>query len=113
MLSKFFAFLFVVSISLFLFLWLTTSEPNKKHRDTIHYQKPNASLTIEPSNLLDIFEDSEFIMITSLSTSLFSFLGFLLSLRSSRKEQALLEIQMERENLEVEKLKAEIDNLKS
>ena len=113
MLSKFFAVLFVVSISLFFFIWLNFSEPTKKHRDSTTYQKTNASLSIDSSDLMDIFEDSKFIMMASLSTSLFSFLGFLLSLRSSRKEDALLDLQMERENLEVERLRAEIHNLKS
>jgi len=110
MISKFFALLFVVSISIFLFVWLNASEPKKKSFDTSRYNKTTISID---SDLENIFEDSKFIMMTSFSTSMFSFLGFLLSLRSNRKENALLDLQMERENLEVERLKTEINNLKS
>ena len=110
MISKFFAFLFVVSISLFLFLWLNATEPKKKNFETSRYNKTTISID---TDLESIFEDSKFIMLASLSTSLFSFFGFLLSLRASRKENALLDLQMEKENLEVEKLRTEINNLKS
>lgn len=110
MFSKFFAFLFFISFSIFLFLWLNAAEPNKKQLDSSKYNKTTISID---TDIVDIFEDSKFIMMASLSTSLFSFFGFLLSLRSSRKEHALLDVQMERENLEVERLKAEINNLKS
>jgi len=110
MFSKFFAFLFVISISIFLFIWLTATEPKKKSFEASRYNKTTISIDTDLDN---IFEDSNFIMVASLSTSLFSFFGFLLSLRSSRKEDALLDLQMEKEGLEVERLKTEIHNLKS
>lgn len=110
MFSKFFALLFVISLSIFLFVWLNTTQSSKKDLEPTRYNKTSISIDTDIGN---IFEDSKFIMLASLSTSLFSFLGFLLSLRSSRKEDALLDLQLQRENLEVEKLQTEINNLKS
>ena len=110
MISKFFAFLFVVSISIFLFIWLNATEPKKKNFEPSRYNKTTISIDTDLEN---IFEDSKFVMLASLSTSLFSFFGFLLSLRSSRKKDALLDLQMEKESLEVERLRGEIQNLNS
>jgi len=117
MFSKFFAFLFIVSLALFLFFWLRTPEVNtqptvKQAPYTRTYQKPMPSVTVEPDMFTNIFNDSRFIMMASLVTSIFSFLGFLISLRSNYKENQLIELKKEREGLEMEKLKAEIDLLK-
>ncbi|MBU1667703.1 hypothetical protein KKC13_04735 [bacterium] len=118
MFSKFFAFLFIASLALFLFFWLNTADVNTqstvKHAPySQSYQKPMPSVTVEPDLFTNIFNDSQFLMIASLITSVFSFLGFLISLKSSYKENQLIDLQKEREGLEMEKLKAEIDLLKN
>lgn len=118
MFTKFFGFLFIASLALFLFFWLNTPEVStqptiKQAPYTKTYQKPMPSVTVEPDLISDLFNDSQFIMIASLITSIFSFLGFLISLKSSYKENQLIDLQKEREGLEMEKLRIEIDILKN
>lgn len=116
MFSKFFAFLFIVSLSIFLFFWFNPAEAeskiSKSTPQTQSYQKTTPTINVEANLVSDIFDDSQFMMMASLVTSLFSFLGFLFSLKSTYKEDKLLDLKREREQLEMEKLKAEIDLLK-
>jgi hypothetical protein len=118
--KKFFALLFAISFSLFLyFQFLHTPTPPKRVETPIvkkgqTYQKSSHSTTISIEPEFNF--DDNFILMSSLITSILSFFGFVLStyhsMRGHRRDEELFNLQRERENLELEKIRAEIQALR-
>jgi len=115
--KKFFALIFIVSLSVFLytkFQSITTTEDKivKRDKTTQTYtqkQKPHMpSISIENS----FSSDENFILLSSLITSILSFLGFIISsyysMKGHRRDEELFSLQREKEKLEMEKLQEEI-----
>ncbi len=114
--KKFFALLFIVSLSVFIFFkfYPTTVENSPKphyiDKKTQMTQKPSMpSVSIETN--LESSNDN-FILLTSLITSMLSFLGFIIStfysMKGHRRDEEIFNLQRERERLEMEKIQAEI-----
>jgi hypothetical protein len=112
--KNFFALLFIISLSVFLFFKFYPTTIEEKHtqidKKVQINQKPHLpSLSVEAN--IEGTEDS-FILLTSLITSLLSFIGFLISsyfsLKGHRRDEELFNLQKERERLEMEKIQAEI-----
>ena len=118
--KNFFAMLFAISFGVFLyFQFIHTPEPIKQLEAPISkkgqsYQKSSysANVTIEPELNLD----DNFMLMSSLITSILSFFGFVLStyhsLKGTRRDEELFNLQREKENLELEKIRAEIQALR-
>ena len=117
-LKKFFIILFTISIAIALFTQFypktdiyTNSQKPSKHSQ-IHQKGNSLSLSLE--NQLSV--NNDFIFIASLITSMLSFIGFILSsyysVKSHSREEELFDLQKEKENLEMEKIRAEIQALK-
>jgi len=124
-LKKFFIILFTISITTALFIQFypkietliygvqssSTTEPTSKH-SPIHQKTIGHSINIEPQ----FSTNDDFILIASLITSMLSFLGFILSsyysLKSHSREEKLFNLKKEKENLEMEKIRAEIQALR-
>jgi len=112
--KKFFALIFIVSLSVFLytkFQSITTEEKIVKRDKTTqtYTQKPHMpSISIENS----FSSDENFILLSSLITSILSFLGFIISsyysMKGHRRDEELFSLQREKERLEMEKLQEEI-----
>ncbi len=114
--TKFFALLFIVSLSVFIFFkfYHTTVEDNP----TPHYIDKKTQMTQKPSmpsvSIETNLESSNdnFILLTSLITSMLSFLGFIIStfysMKGHRRDEEIFNLQRERERLEMEKIQAEI-----
>jgi len=119
--KKFFALLFIISLSVFLFLkfYSITAEDkeiiapidnkiDKKMQMTQKTYMPSVSIE---TNLESSNSDS-FILLTSLITSILSFLGFIISsyysLKGHRRDEEIFNLQRERERLEMDKIQAEI-----
>jgi len=124
-LKKFFIILFAISIATALFIKLypeintliygKPSSNTTKSLDKnapIHQKTISHSISIEPQ----FSTNDDFILIASLITSLLSFLGFILSsyysLKSHSREEELFDLKREKENLEMEKIRAEIQALR-
>ena len=125
-LKKFFIILFAISITTALFIQFypqidsliheeptqtSTTKPSDKHSNIS--QKPMGhSINIEPQ----FSANDDFIFIASLITSMLSFLGFVLSsyysMRSHSRDEELFNLKKEKENLEMEKIRAEIQSLR-
>jgi uncharacterized protein YjcR len=115
---RFFAILFIVSLFIFLFFkfYLKTiqSPVDSVHSKTTQMQqKPMLpSVAIEP----ELTGDDDFILIASLISSILSFFGFLISSfyshRGHVREEELFDLKRERERLEMEKIRAEINALR-
>jgi TRAP-type C4-dicarboxylate transport system permease small subunit len=118
--KNFFALLFAISFSLFCYFQFIhtpsqikeTEAPISKKGQSYQKSSYSANISIEPE--LDL--DNNFILISSLITSILSFLGFILSIyhsiKGDRRDEELFSIQKERENLELEKIRAEIEALR-
>ena len=123
--KKFFILLFSISIATAMFIKLyptleaiihgeptvtSTTKPLDKHSEM--HQKPiGNSINIEPQ----FSTDDDFIFIASLITSMLSFIGFILSsyysIRGHSREEELFDLKKEKERLEMEKIRAEIEAL--
>jgi len=118
--KNFFALLFAISFSLFCyFQFIHIPEPIKEIVAPIikkgqPYQKSSHSTNISIEQ--ELTPDDDFILMSSLITSILSFLGFILStyqsIRGHRREEELFSIQKKKENLELEKIRAEIQALR-
>lgn len=113
--SKFFGLLFVLSLSVFLFFWLSpanveTPLSSTKQISNGYAQQKMTMPSVSIEN--DISSDNSLVILMALGSSIFSFFGFLLSFRSNHKENQLLDLKKEREQLEMQKLQAEIDLLR-
>jgi len=116
---KFFAILFIISLFVFLFFQFypkTIHSPQDTHtlEKTTHIEQKASlpSISIEPEI---IAEDEDFILVASLTSSILSFFGFLISSfyshKGHRRDEELYRIRKERERLEMEKIRAEINAL--
>ncbi|HHB94131.1 MAG TPA: hypothetical protein ENK88_03210 [Campylobacterales bacterium] len=116
--KKFFALIFILSLAVFLYTKfyieyqsVITEEKIVKQDKNMHthIQKPNMpSISVENS-----FSTNEnFIMLTSLITSILSFFGFIISsyhsMKGHKRDEELFSLQREKERLEMEKLQEEI-----
>lgn len=116
--KKFFALIFIVSLVVFLYTKfyieyqsVITEEKIVKQDKNMqtHIQKPHIpSISVENS-----FSTNEnFIMLTSLITSILSFFGFIISsyhsMKGHKRDEELFSLQREKERLEMEKLQEEI-----
>jgi len=116
--KKFFALIFIVSLAVFLytkfyteFQSITKEEKIAKQDKTTqtYTQKPHIpSISVENS-----FSNNEnFIILTSLITSILSFFGFIISsyysMKGHKRDEELFSLQREKEKLEMEKLQEEI-----
>jgi len=124
-LKKFFIILFTLSITISLFIHFYPQidgviSPDKP-LDKIHHidkhspiqQKSNGySLNIEPQ----FSSNDDFILVASLITSMLSFFGFILSsyysMRGHSRDEELFDLKREKENLEMDKIRAEIQALR-
>ena len=114
--KNFFALLFSISFAVFLyFQFIHIPEPTNEVVAPISkkgqsYEKSSysANISIEPSFGID----DNFMLMSSLVTAILSFFGFILStyysMRGHRRDEELFSLQRERENLELEKIRAEI-----
>ena len=124
-LKKFFIILFTISIATALFIQFypkieilvygeqppITTEPSTKH-SRVHQKTTGHSVNIEPQ----FSTNDDFILIASLITSMLSFLGFILSsyysLKGHTRDEELFDLKKEKESLEMEKIRAEIQALR-
>lgn len=106
--SKLFALLFTISLSVALFYWVSPKEQNSNHSIQQKAGLPSMSVDIEA-----LSNNDNIIMYSAMGSSLFSLLGFFFSLRSNRKESRLMDLKLEREGLELEKLRTELEQLKN
>lgn len=115
--KKFFALLFIASMAIFLYFQFfstpTVENHTNKNIKTEMHQKPYMpSVSIETS----FSGDDDFIMLSSLITSILSFLGFILStyhsMKNHRRGEEIFDLRKERERLELEKIQAEIQALR-
>ncbi len=125
-LKKFFIILFSISIATAMFIQfypkierliygepteINITKPLGKHSNIS--QKPMShSFNIEPQ----FSANDDFIFIASLITSMLSFLGFILSsyysVKGHSRDEELFDLKKEKENLEMEKIRAEIQSLR-
>jgi len=108
--------LFTVSFAVFLYFQFISpimedSQPTHTPKSTM--QKPGMpSISIETQ----LSADNDFMLLASLITSMLSFLGFLLSsynsIRGNRREEEIFDLRKEKERLELEKIRAEIQALR-
>jgi len=115
---KFFATLFIVSLFVFLFFQFypktmqspMNSDGGKKTQ--MHQKSMMPSISIEP----ELTGNDNFILVASLISSILSFFGFLISgfysHRGHRREEELFDLKREKERLEMEKIRAEINALR-
>ena len=114
--SKLFALLFTISLSVALFYWVSPKEQNSNHSIQHKSNPPIQQKAGLPSMSVDIealSNNDNIIMYSAMGSSLFSLLGFFFSLRSNRKESRLMDLKLEREGLELEKLRTELEQLKN
>ncbi len=117
-LKKFFFILFTLSIAVAMFVYFYP-----KTDTDIHQKNPNkhsqiqqkaGGLSLNIENQLSTSDD--FILVASLITSMLSFIGFILSsyysIREHSRDEELFDLQKEKENLEMEKIRAEIQALR-
>ena len=89
------------------------TEVKKSSRDEPIYQKRySPALSLEAS----LEANNDFIILTSLITSILSFIGFIistiLSIKANRREEELLRLRRERERAELEKIQHELKVLR-
>jgi hypothetical protein len=115
-LKKFFALLFIISLAVFLYFQFVSPIINENHPTSTSkstMQKPGIpSISIET----ELSADNDFMLLASLITSMLSFLGFLLSsyhsMKGERREEEIFDLKKERERLELDKIRAEIEALR-
>jgi hypothetical protein len=80
--------------------------------ETMHQKRYAPALSVEAS----LEANNDFIVLTSLITSILSFLGFIIStifsIKANRREEELLRLRRERERAELEKIQQELRVLK-
>ena len=115
-LKKFFIILFTISIAIALFIqfypkidsYISGEKPSKHSQ--IHQKGSSHSFEYQLSG------SDDFILVASLITSMLSFIGFILSsyysLKGNSRDEELFDLQKEKENLEMEKIRAEIQALR-
>ncbi|NEW60781.1 hypothetical protein GSY74_05745 [Sulfurovum sp. bin170] len=115
--KNFFALLFIISFAVFLyFQFLHTPEqvdaPISKKGQSYQKSSHSTSISIEPEFTID----DNFLLMSSLITSIFSFFGFILStyhsMRGHRRDEELFSLKREKERLELDKIQAEIQALR-
>jgi hypothetical protein len=117
-LKKFFIILFAISItvaiSVYFYPQTDTTPPHKnpsKHSQ-IQQKGTNHSLSFEHQ----LSTSDDFILVASLITSMLSFIGFILSsyysVKGHSRDEELFDLQKEKEKLEMEKIRAEIQALR-
>ena len=114
--SKLFALLFTISISVALFYWVlpkkSTIQPTIQEKSDPYVQQKTGISSVE-IDVEAIRNNDTLIMYSAMGSSFFSLFGFILSLRSNRKENRLMDLKLKRENLELEKLQTEIKQLQN
>jgi len=88
-------------------------ESIQKEKDNISHEKRyTPALNIEAS----IDANNDFIILTSLITSILSFIGFIIStlysMKTNKREEELYRLRKERERLELEKIQQELRALR-
>ena len=115
--NKFFALIFILSLSVFLYTKFYIDSKSVTIEDKIYKEEQNMKVQIEKSHILMSVENSfsnnkNFIMITSLITSILSFLGFIISIyysmKGHKREEELFSLQREKERVDMDKLQEEI-----
>lgn len=117
--KNFFAILFAISFAVFLYFQFLytptpTEEPVAPSKKGQSYQKSSYStnISIEP----ELSSDDNFILMSSLVASILSFFGFILStyhsMRGHSRDEELFSLQKEKESLELDKIRAEIQALR-
>jgi ATP-dependent Zn protease len=116
--KKFFALLFIISMAIFLYFQffapptMEKIEHNKTTKTEMYQKSHLPSVSIENN----FSNDDDFILLSSLITSILSFLGFVLSsyhaMRGNRRDEEIFNLQKERERLQLEKIQAEIQALR-
>ncbi|MCK5855432.1 MAG: hypothetical protein KAG56_09435 [Sulfurovaceae bacterium] len=117
-LKKFFIVLFSISLLVAIFIHFypqihsLISEEKTSKQSQIHQKSNGHSINIEP----EFSNNDDFILIASLITSMLSFLGFILSsyysIKGDTRDEELFDLKREKENLEMEKIRAEIQALR-
>jgi len=116
-LKKFFVILFTISIAIAMFIYFypqadTTSHKSPNKHSQIHQKGTNYSLSIEN----ELSNSNDLILVASLITSMLSFIGFILSsyysVKGHSRDEELFDLQKEKEKLEMEKIRAEIQALR-
>lgn len=118
--KKFFALLFTISFAVFFyFQFIYIPVPPERidvpiSKNSQSYQKSMHSTTISIEQELSM--DDNFILMSSLITSILSFFGFVIStyqsMRGHSRDEELFSLQKERERLELDKIRAEIQALR-
>ena len=117
-LKKFFIILFSISLAIALFIqfYPKTVTPveggaSSKHSQ-IHQKGSGHSISLEHQ----LSSSDDFILVASLITSMLSFIGFILSsyysLKGHSRDEEIFDLQKEKENLEMDKIRAEIQALR-
>jgi uncharacterized protein YjcR len=116
-LKRFFALLFIISFAVFVyfqFIYIPEKVDMPISKKGQVYQKSSHSPSFSLESELGIDED--FLMMSSLITSIFSFFGFIVStlqsIRANRREEELFGLRREREQLELDRLQAEVEALR-
>ena len=117
-LKKFFALLFIISFAVFVYFQFVyvpekVDMPISKKGQMYQKSSQSASFSLES----DLGIDENFLMMSSLITSIFSFFGFIVStfqsMRANRREEELFGLRREREELELDRLHAEVEALRA
>ena len=117
-LKKFFIILFTISMAVAMFVYfypkVDTDTPIKNPNKHSQIQQKGGGLSLNIENQLSTSND--FILVASLITSMLSFIGFILSsyysIKGHSRDEELFDLQKEKENLEMEKIRAEIQALR-
>jgi cell division protein FtsL len=117
-LKKFFIILFAISITVAISVYFypqtdtTTPHKNPSKHSQIQQKGTNHSLSFEHQ----LSTSDDFILVASLITSMLSFIGFILSsyysVKGHSRDEELFDLQKEKEKLEMEKIRAEIQALR-
>jgi uncharacterized protein YjcR len=114
-LKRFFALLFIISFAVFVyfqFIYIPEKVDMPISKKGQVYQKSSHSFSLES----ELGIDEDFLMMSSLITSIFSFFGFIVStlqsIRANRREEELFGLRREREQLELDRLQAEVEALR-
>ena len=90
----------------------TTLTQHSKNEGVIYQKRYSPALNIEAS----IDANNDFIILTSLITSILSFIGFIVStlysMRENKRAEELYNLRKERERLELEKIQEELRALR-
>jgi len=115
--KKFFILLFIVSLSIFLHIKcksiIREESLTKQEKTTQTYTQKSHIPSISIEN--NFSNEENFIMLTSLITSILSFFGFIIStyysMRGHKRDEELFNLQKEKQRIEMEKLQEEIKAL--